>query len=89
MLATEYPAGALYTDLNYSSADNDPLNIPKILRSFLLYLGYGPDQLPQDPVNLQSEFIKATDRKRLIVFLDNVRDYQGIENILPAARLAC
>ena len=32
---------------------------------------------------MHAEFIKATDSKRLIVFLDNVRSYQSVKDLIP------
>ncbi len=83
LLADEYPAGALYVNLNYASAGEGVLDVSQILRSFLLQLGQGPDQLPQDASYLRSEFVRVTDKERLIVFLDNVRNYQAVEDLVP------
>ena len=82
-LAEEYPDGALYVNLNYASAADGVVDISQILRSFLLQLGRSPDQLPQDASYLRSEFVKATDREHLIVFLDNVRNYQSVQELVP------
>lgn len=82
-LADEYPDGALYVNLKYWSATDDGLDISQILRDFLLNLGYSPDRLPQDASYLRSEFVRATDKKRLVIFLDNVSNYQIIERLMP------
>jgi tetratricopeptide (TPR) repeat protein len=82
-LADEYPDGALYVNLNYSSAADGVVDISQILRSFLLQLGRIPDQLPQDASYLRNEFVKATDRQHLIVFLDNVRNYPSVQQLVP------
>jgi len=82
-LADEYPDGALYVNLKYWSAADDELDISQILRDFLLNLGHSPDQLPQDAGYLRSEFVRTTDKKHLIVFLDNVPNYQIIEHLVP------
>jgi len=83
-LAEEYSDGVLYVNLNYTTAADGFLDISQILRTFLLELGQSPDQLPQDARDLlRIEFIKTTDEKRLIVFLDNVRNYQSVQDLVP------
>jgi tetratricopeptide (TPR) repeat protein len=83
-LADEYLDGVLYVNLNYTSAADGILDISQILRTFLLELGQSPDQLPQDArEQLRYAFIKATDEKRLIIFLDNVRNYQSVQDLVP------
>ena len=79
----EYPHGALYVDLNDIPTVDGALDTSQILRSFLLELLQNPDRLPQEAPDLRQAFIKATDRKRLIVFLDNVRSYQAVKNLIP------
>ncbi len=79
----QYPDGALYQDLNDAHMVNGDISIPEILRRFLLALGQSHDKIPQVAGDLLSEFIRATDNKRLIVFLDNVRNYRSVKDLVP------
>ena len=72
-----YPAGALYLDLKQQSGD-----ISQHLRMFLEQLGRRPNLLPPD-AHLPSEFVKATNKKHIIVFLDNVTDYERVRDLIP------
>lgn len=76
-LRPEYPDGALYLDVLRQSGDTS-----QHLRMFLEALGRRPSMLPPD-ANLPSEFIRATNRKRIIVFLDNVTDYGRVHDLIP------
>jgi tetratricopeptide (TPR) repeat protein len=80
-LKDEYRDGALYVDLNRSVVDGGSDN-SQTLRSFLLRLGESPERLPPD-ADLRSKFIEATDEKNLIIFLDNVQNYQSVEDLVP------
>jgi tetratricopeptide (TPR) repeat protein len=82
-LAGEYTDGVLYVNLNYASAGDGVLDVSQILRTFLLELGQSSDQLPHDARDLRPEFIKATDEKRLVIFLDNVRNYHSVQDLVP------
>jgi tetratricopeptide (TPR) repeat protein len=79
----DYPDGSLYQDLNNAQLANGEVNVPQVLRRFLMALGKSSDKIPHDASDLPGEFIKATDGKRLIVFLDNVRDYAGVRDLIP------
>ena len=82
-IEADYPDGTLYQDLNDAHLANGDANVAQILRRFLLELGKSPDRIPHDAGDLHAEFIKATDSKRLIVFLDNVRSYQSVKELIP------
>jgi tetratricopeptide (TPR) repeat protein len=79
----DYPDGSLYQDLNNAQLANGEVNVPQILRRFLIALGKSSDKIPHEASDLPDEFIKATDGKRLIVFLDNVRDYHSVRELIP------
>jgi tetratricopeptide (TPR) repeat protein len=83
MLKDDFPDGALYVDLNAKPVASGVVDTAQILRSFLLELGHNPDRLPQDAQRLPTEFHHATDDKRLIVFLDNVINYQSVQYLVP------
>ncbi len=79
----QYPDGALYQDMNDAQIVNGGVSISQILRRFLVALRQSPDRLPQVAEDLPSEFIRATDKKRLIVFLDNVKNYRIVRDLIP------
>jgi tetratricopeptide (TPR) repeat protein len=83
LVEDRYEDGALYVDLNTTPVVHGELDTSQVLRSFLLQLGRNPDQIPQDARDLPAEFVKATDKRHLIVFLDNVREYDGVKKLVP------
>jgi tetratricopeptide (TPR) repeat protein len=83
LVEDQYADGALYVDLNTTPVLNGVLDTSQVLRSFLLQLGRNPDQLPKDAIDLPAEFVKATDKKHLIIFLDNVRAFDGVKLLVP------
>jgi tetratricopeptide (TPR) repeat protein len=83
LVEDQYEDGALYVDLSTTPVVNGVLDTSQVLRSFLLQLGRNPDQIPQDARDLPAEFVKATDKRHLIVFLDNVRQYEGVKELVP------
>jgi len=83
LIEDQYEDGALYVDLNTTPIVHGVLDTSQVLRSFLLQLGRNPDQIPKDARDLPAEFVKATDKKRLIIFLDNVREYDGVKELVP------
>jgi tetratricopeptide (TPR) repeat protein len=83
LVEDQYADGALYADLNTIPVAHGALDTSQVLRGFLLQLGRNPDQIPQDARDLPAEFVKATDKKHLIVFLDNVREYDGVKELVP------
>lgn len=81
-LKEEYCDGALYVDLNRSMEDG-VVNGAQILRNFLDALGENPDQLAPD-ADLRFKFVAATNKKRLIVFIDNVQNYDTtVADLVP------
>lgn len=83
LIARDYPDGILYQDLKNVQLTHDQVDVPQVLRSFLDALGKGPDAIPHDTSRLRGEFISATDNKRLIVFLDNVRNSASVNQLIP------
>jgi tetratricopeptide (TPR) repeat protein len=83
LLEDQYPHGALYVDLNASPMVDGKVDTSQILRSFLLELLQTPGRLPQDARDLPRAFVNATDKLRLIVFLDNVREYESVSALIP------
>jgi tetratricopeptide (TPR) repeat protein len=81
-LQDKYPDGALYVDVS-ATTSNDSVGAPQILRRFLVEFQQDFERLPQETSLLHDEFIEATDGKKLIVFLDNVQDYQSVKDLVP------
>jgi tetratricopeptide (TPR) repeat protein len=80
-LRGEYRDGTLYVDLN-RSVPGDAVGSSQILRGLLQALGESPDRLAPD-ADLRSKFIEATDEKNLILFLDNVQNYERVKDLVP------
>jgi Cdc6-like AAA superfamily ATPase len=80
-LAGSYRGGALYLNLRDSQETGD-LDISQVLRRFLHQLNQNPEDLPPS-ADLTDEYQRATNNKRLIVYLDNVTDYDSIEVLVP------
>lgn len=80
-LKQDFHDGALYVDLNRSMVDG-VVDTAQILRTFLQELGESPDRLAPN-ADLHSRFIDATDEKHLIVFIDNVKNYHSVEDLVP------
>ena len=79
----QYPDGVLWLDLNTAPVVDGVPDTSQILRGFLLDLWPSRDRLPQNAQDLPNAFVKATDGKRLIVFLDNVNNYRHVKDLVP------
>ena len=55
----------------------------KSCAAFCLPWGRAPIEFRMTPRICPAEFIKATNNKRLIVFLDNVRSYRSVRELIP------
>ncbi|MER6101419.1 BTAD domain-containing putative transcriptional regulator [Streptomyces sp. NPDC001832] len=77
-----FPDGRLFTDLRGFSDTGEPALI-EVLRDFLLALGVAPRRVPESVPAAAALFRSLTDRRRLLVVLDNARDSATVRTLLP------
>ncbi|MFC9858239.1 MULTISPECIES: AfsR/SARP family transcriptional regulator [unclassified Streptomyces] len=77
-----FPDGRLFADLRGFSDSGEPALID-VLREFLLALGVAPRRVPETVPAAAALFRSLTDRRRLLVILDNVRDSATVRPLLP------
>ncbi|MFD7744943.1 BTAD domain-containing putative transcriptional regulator [Streptomyces sp. NPDC059698] len=77
-----FPDGRLFADLRGFSEAGEPLLVD-VLREFLLALGLPPRRIPESAPAAAALFRSLTDRRRLLVVLDNVRDSAAVRTLLP------
>ncbi|MFD9293277.1 BTAD domain-containing putative transcriptional regulator [Streptomyces sp. NPDC060030] len=76
------PDGRLFADLRGFSETGEPALID-VLREFLLALGVAPRRVPESVTAAAALFRALTDRRRLLVVLDNARDSATVRPLLP------
>ncbi|MEV6163544.1 BTAD domain-containing putative transcriptional regulator [Streptomyces sp. NPDC052052] len=77
-----FPDGRLFADLRGFSDTGEPTPI-EVLREFLLALGVAPRRVPESVAGAAALFRSLTDRRRLLVVLDNARDSSAVRPLLP------
>ncbi|MBM7437836.1 BTAD domain-containing putative transcriptional regulator [Streptomyces sp. HB132] len=77
-----FPDGRLFADLRGFSETGEPALID-VLREFLLALGVAPRRVPESVTAAAALFRSLTDRRRLLVVLDNARDSATVRPLLP------
>ncbi|GGV80674.1 hypothetical protein GCM10015535_19180 [Streptomyces gelaticus] len=77
-----FPDGRLFADLRGFSDTGEPALI-EVLREFLLALGVAPRRVPESVAAAAALFRALTDRRRLLVVLDNARHSATIRPLLP------
>ncbi|WP_326766555.1 tetratricopeptide repeat protein [Streptomyces sp. NBC_01591] len=77
-----FPDGRLFADLRGFSDTGEPAAI-EVLREFLLALGVAPRRVPESVVAAAALFRSLTDRRRLLVILDNARHSATVRPLLP------
>ncbi|MGY3681242.1 BTAD domain-containing putative transcriptional regulator [Streptomyces sp. TE33382] len=77
-----FPDGRLFADLRGFSDTGEPALI-EVLREFLLALGVAPRRVPESVPAAAALFRTLTDRRRLLVILDNARDSATVRHLLP------
>ncbi|MFE7351699.1 BTAD domain-containing putative transcriptional regulator [Streptomyces sp. NPDC057543] len=77
-----FPDGRLFADLRGFSDSGEPALI-EVLREFLLALGVAPRRVPESVPAAAALFRSLTDRRRLLVVLDNARDSATVRPLLP------
>ncbi|MEU2668781.1 BTAD domain-containing putative transcriptional regulator [Streptomyces sp. NPDC007164] len=77
-----FPDGRLFADLRGFSDTGEPALI-EVLREFLLALGVAPRRVPESVAAAAALFRSLTDRRRLLVVLDNARHSAAVRPLLP------
>ncbi|WP_069743689.1 BTAD domain-containing putative transcriptional regulator [Streptomyces sp. EN23] len=77
-----FPDGRLFADLRGFSDAGEPALID-VLREFLLALGVAPRRVPESAPAAAALFRSLTDRRRVLVVLDNARDSATVRALLP------
>ncbi|MFE8007368.1 BTAD domain-containing putative transcriptional regulator [Streptomyces sp. NPDC057418] len=77
-----FPDGRLFADLRGFSETGEAALID-VLREFLLALGVAPRRVPESVPAAAALFRSLTDRRRLLVVLDNARDSATVRPLLP------
>ncbi|WP_434744784.1 AfsR/SARP family transcriptional regulator [Streptomyces sp. A-14] len=77
-----FPDGRLFADLRGFSEAGESALID-VLREFLLALGVAPRRVPESAPAAAALFRSLTDRRRVLVVLDNARDSATVRALLP------
>ncbi|MFF7360139.1 BTAD domain-containing putative transcriptional regulator [Streptomyces sp. NPDC008125] len=77
-----FPDGRLFADLRGFSETGEPAPVD-VLREFLLALGVAPRRVPESVTAGAALFRSLTERRRLLVLLDNARDSSTVRALLP------
>ncbi|MBJ7906239.1 winged helix-turn-helix domain-containing protein [Streptomyces sp. DSM 110735] len=80
--ASVFPDGRLYADLRGFSETGEP-ELTDVLREFLPALGVPPRRVPESASAAAALFRTLTERRRLLVVLDNARDSATVRALLP------
>ncbi|MBF9069918.1 helix-turn-helix domain-containing protein [Streptacidiphilus fuscans] len=78
-----FPDGQLQVDLQ--GAEAEPTAPHDVLARFLRALGVAPEQIPADADERAARYRTLLADRRVLVFLDNVRDAAQIRPLLPGA----
>ncbi|MFD7717970.1 BTAD domain-containing putative transcriptional regulator, partial [Streptomyces sp. NPDC059814] len=77
-----FPDGRLFADLRGFGDTGRPTSL-EVLREFLLALGVPPRRVPESAQAAAALFRSLTDRRTLLVVLDNARDSAQVRPLLP------
>ncbi|MEU8696449.1 BTAD domain-containing putative transcriptional regulator [Streptomyces sp. NPDC048680] len=77
-----FPDGRLFADLRGFGDTGRPTSL-EVLREFLLALGVAPRRVPESAQAAAALFRSLTDRRSLLVVLDNARDSAQVRPLLP------
>ncbi|MEV4343075.1 BTAD domain-containing putative transcriptional regulator [Actinoplanes sp. NPDC049596] len=84
-LAGSYPDGQLFADLRGFTAQGTAMTPDEALRGFLGSLGVPQETLPAELHALAGLYRSLLAGRRVLVVLDNARDFEQVRHLLPAA----
>ncbi|WP_181444955.1 AfsR/SARP family transcriptional regulator [Micromonospora endophytica] len=84
-LASRYPDGQLYADLRGCSAEGAAMSPGEALRGFLSSLGVPEGAMPTDLHALAGRYRSILAGRRILIVLDNCRDFEQVRHLLPGA----
>ncbi|MEU8080231.1 BTAD domain-containing putative transcriptional regulator [Catellatospora citrea] len=82
-LASRYPDGQLYLDLQGSSPRLTPLSPGEVLGRFLRALGVPDDRVPTEPAEAAAMYRSLLAERRMLILLDNAVDAAQVRPLLP------
>lgn len=84
-LASRYPDGQLYLDLQGSSPRLIPLSPGEVLGRFLRALGVPNERTPTEPAEAAAMYRSLLAERRMLILLDNAVDATQVRPLLPGA----
>ncbi|MEU8817192.1 BTAD domain-containing putative transcriptional regulator [Actinoplanes sp. NPDC048796] len=84
-LAGSYPDGQLFADLRGFTAQGTAMTADEALRGFLGSLGVPQETLPAELHALAGLYRSLLAGRRMLVVLDNARDFEQVRHLLPSA----
>ncbi|XVU29328.1 AfsR/SARP family transcriptional regulator [Actinoplanes sp. CA-054009] len=84
-IAESYPDGQLFADLRGFAAQGTVMTPDEALRGFLGSLGVPQETLPAELHALAGLYRSMLAGRRVLVVLDNARDFEQVRHLLPSA----
>ncbi|MET8352476.1 MULTISPECIES: BTAD domain-containing putative transcriptional regulator [unclassified Micromonospora] len=84
-LAARYPDGQLHADLRGFDAGDSVMTPAEALRGFLWSLGVAPTAIPAELHAQAGLYRSILAERRMLILLDNCRDWDQIRHLLPGA----
>jgi len=82
-IKSRFPDGQLFVDLR--GVGGHPVPVEQVLEQFLVSLGHARTALPERADELAALYRSATARGRFLIVLDNARDTDQVQPLLPGA----
>ncbi|NKQ55112.1 tetratricopeptide repeat protein [Amycolatopsis sp. K13G38] len=83
-----FPDGTLFAALRGFDARRPPAEPAEVLAQFLLGLGVAASDLPARLAEREALYRSLTDRRRMLVVLDDARDAEQVRPLLPPGSMA-
>ncbi|MEU9828009.1 AfsR/SARP family transcriptional regulator [Micromonospora chersina] len=85
LLAGRYPDGQLHADLRGFDSGGTAMPPTEALRGFLWSLGVAPAAIPAEPHAQAGLYRSLLAGRRMLILLDNCRDWDQVRHLLPGA----
>ncbi|MCP3784891.1 NB-ARC domain-containing protein [Micromonospora sp. A3M-1-15] len=85
LLAGRYPDGQLHADLRGFDSGGTAMPPTEALRGFLWSLGVAPAAIPAEPHAQAGLYRSLLAERRMLILLDNCRDWDQVRHLLPGA----